>query len=307
MTNADQQQHIKSARDTARTLVRTLLQSLSQATEDSQEARAPDDDLLAALVLYAGILVRGSDDEAGYVRDHVADTPESVTPADLLSAIDARVPPPCLAFKIVERYVRKQSSLSGRSHYNTACFYSGLGGSGGKNSEACLDRALLELDLGLADASLVSWAKEDPSLRPLAESRPADWSAVLARHDPSAAPQASAPEMFDPLAASLAAFVAGYPNASAVRPGTDVDFEVETPAGVVLVKTVTTDPVTTDDVQALLAAVTLWASPSETLAGKILLMAPDLTITPDALVLASRGTVNVKRLSGRGIIETVAA
>jgi hypothetical protein len=96
---------------------------------------------------------------------------------------------------LVERYVRPQRPLPGRTRYNLACYFTAVAAIVDKKSQGKrLDEALTNLDLGLEDGTLVEWARKDPSLNLLHELRESEFERTLERHTPAADAPADADE-----------------------------------------------------------------------------------------------------------------
>lgn len=166
---------------------------------------------LASLMVYAGVLVRVHHEQVERFRKMLAPpalqpeaTPEPTTKArltwdQLLSAIDgdsADAPGAARAFDIVERYVRADPDAPARARYNAACFYASLSQHPALESKTARDEATVlafaDLRLALSDATLVPWAKEDPSLDPLRAHHATRWRRALKDRE------AVAPKAHDP-------------------------------------------------------------------------------------------------------------
>jgi len=233
---------------------------------------------LPSLMLFAGVLVRAYPAQRERFGAQQSDQPTPIAAAGLLKELEEKPTGPPrteFAFDVVERYVCMQPSLTTRTHYNLACFYAGI---------AKHDRALRELDLALVDAGLLPWAHEDPSLEPLRKEVPKPWTEVIDRHEP--APPGKKADPPTPAQAQAAAAVAEFGKPGDVRRRTDVDFEVVTEKGVVLVDFKSGAAASEAAVEALAGARALRRRARTRVAGLVLVVGTGTQISPKVLEAA---------------------
>jgi hypothetical protein len=77
-------------------------------------------------------------------------------------------------------YLRVGGPIDYRTHYNLACYYTGIS----TQARPRLDDALKELALGVETGDLLAWALEDPALKRLRKERSAEFYATLGLESP---------------------------------------------------------------------------------------------------------------------------
>ena len=193
------------ARETATTLVRKLTAEIISRKQESDE-RTPggeeperghatasvDDDLVEltnaegpAVTLLAALSVR-ADPAAAAAALGCADR----SPLTRKALSEHPDPGPCV---LVDRYLLNRQSLSRRTRFNLACYYTALAEAAKKKRKGkCLDRALDQLDLALEGGELIAWADADPALALLRKKRRDEFDETLKRHTVSAHPSGKA-------------------------------------------------------------------------------------------------------------------
>jgi hypothetical protein len=97
--------------------------------------------------------------------------------------------------------------------------------------------------------------------------------------------------------ASLLAYVTGFGEETSVRQGTDTDFEVVTPQGIVLVDVKTSGVAGAAEVQRLARVIERPSRFTEQPFRAILLVTPDVLVLREAAELARRGAVDIVSLA----------
>jgi tetratricopeptide (TPR) repeat protein len=175
------------ALETASTLVRELPAKAAKTpgAEELERAHAPapgDEDLVEltnaegpAVALLAALTVQG--DRTAAIR--ALNCPDQSP----LSREDLNKRPSLGPCALVDRYLLTRQSLSRRTRFNLACYYTVLAeATRGEDRDNCLDDALDQLDLALEGGELIAWASGDPALAFLKEERKDEFNEALERH-----------------------------------------------------------------------------------------------------------------------------
>ena len=190
---------MSKARETATTLVTTLTGEIisrrpagsagtpgGEELEHGHAATPEDEDLIEltnaegpAITLLAALVARADPVAAAKALNCTDRSP--MTRKELNEQPN---PGPCA---LIDRYLLNRQSLSRRTRFNLACYYTVLAEAAGADHEGkCLDRALDQLDLALEGGQLTAWANDDPALAFLKGKRQDEFSSALKRHTVSA-------------------------------------------------------------------------------------------------------------------------
>jgi hypothetical protein len=277
-----------------------VLDLLAEVDEPSAQQRR---DELPTLAFFAGILVRADATQARALVGQVGEPHAVVGRAQLLEMIASGEPPADCARTIVEGYVVPNARASSRAHYNVACLYGNVEAQDlDEQVVRCRDRALSELELALADASLLRWAQDDPSLRRLQRERREEWAALVARHDLRPPPAAPSPAM-PPAAVTVDDVLhiirrLEFPAAIRVTQAGATDWTLVTEEGLVLVEVVQAGVATFDHVRSLAGERALIErAEGGRVIGAVLIVGPQARAAVDLDAHAERFGVRVVGLS----------
>jgi|GEM_PF-2820877 len=173
---------LSQAHETATRLVRTLTRQIVSSESASGTGTLDDETLLEltnaegpAVALLATLAVQG--DRAVAMRALSCSDHSTLTRKELHEHPNQG---PCA---LVDRYLLKRQSLSRRTRFNLACYYTVLAeATRGKDRDNCLDDALDQLDLALEGGELIAWANDDPALAFLKKKRKGKFNKTLERH-----------------------------------------------------------------------------------------------------------------------------